>query len=141
MVDPLSPEPLTESVNLSVYPVVSAEEQGNSLHTPEMAESEQPSSGGIREDGEVRGVNDLCSPHGSAPEASSHSSGPRWISDMDAPSCMSCRLEFDWARRRHHCRSCGHIFCNHCSVWRSMLPPEFGSRDPHVWVTPPPPPR
>ncbi len=49
MVDPLSPEPLTESVNLSVYPVVSAEEQGNSLHTPEMAESEQPSSGGIRE--------------------------------------------------------------------------------------------
>ncbi len=48
-VGPLSPEPVTESVNLTVYPVILAEEQGNTLHSPEMAVSEQPSSGGTRE--------------------------------------------------------------------------------------------
>jgi hypothetical protein len=30
----------------------------------------------------------------------------------------------------HHCRHCGKIFCNICSSSRSLLPREFGLRDP-----------
>ncbi len=39
---------LPESVNLSVYPVASAEEEGNTLYAPEMTEGEQHSSAGAR---------------------------------------------------------------------------------------------
>lgn len=44
--------------------------------------------------------------------------------------CHKCGAEFDWINRRHHCRHCGHIFCDGCSNHRLMLPDQFGMRDP-----------
>ena len=29
--------------------------------------------------------------------------------------CTLCRLDFSVARRKHHCRLCGHVFCSKCS--------------------------
>eukprot|EP01100_Stratorugosa_tubuloviscum_P002805 TRINITY_DN1663_c0_g1_i1.p1 TRINITY_DN1663_c0_g1~~TRINITY_DN1663_c0_g1_i1.p1 ORF type:complete len:504 (-),score=202.60 TRINITY_DN1663_c0_g1_i1:120-1631(-) len=29
-------------------------------------------------------------------------------------NCKSCKVEFSFFTRRHHCRSCGAIFCNNC---------------------------
>lgn len=55
---------------------------------------------------------------------------PRWIPDEEALNCMMCSTSFDWWTRRHHCRNCGRIFCNQCSYYRSLLPIEFGLRDP-----------
>ena len=43
---------------------------------------------------------------------------------------MACRTGFDFFNRKHHCRGCGRIFCHSCSSQKSLLPPEFGTRDP-----------
>ncbi|XP_073952415.1 RUN and FYVE domain-containing protein 2 isoform X3 [Choristoneura fumiferana] len=40
---------------------------------------------------------------------------PNWTSDKDATMCTACAKEFTIARRKHHCRRCGHIFCGACS--------------------------
>jgi SH3 domain-containing YSC84-like protein 1 len=56
--------------------------------------------------------------------------GPRWIPDKETLGCLSCRTEFDWWTRRHHCRKCGKIFCGQCSSFQSLLPYDFGLRNP-----------
>ncbi|CAH0673965.1 unnamed protein product [Spodoptera exigua] len=40
---------------------------------------------------------------------------PTWTHDKDATACTACAKEFSIARRKHHCRRCGHIFCASCS--------------------------
>ncbi|CAH0583040.1 unnamed protein product [Chrysodeixis includens] len=40
---------------------------------------------------------------------------PTWTHDKDATACTACAKEFSIARRKHHCRRCGHIFCAACS--------------------------
>ncbi|XP_045496348.1 RUN and FYVE domain-containing protein 2 isoform X1 [Colias croceus] len=40
---------------------------------------------------------------------------PNWASDKDATACAACAKEFTIARRKHHCRRCGNIFCGACS--------------------------
>ncbi|KAI7880056.1 hypothetical protein K492DRAFT_178165 [Lichtheimia hyalospora FSU 10163] len=54
-----------------------------------------------------------------------------WVADAQAHHCqftytdesgqIKCQSEFDWAIRRHHCRRCGHIFCNSHSSNRLPL--------------------
>ncbi|XP_061397877.1 RUN and FYVE domain-containing protein 2 [Musca vetustissima] len=38
-----------------------------------------------------------------------------WAPDSITTHCTSCRKEFNLTRRKHHCRSCGEIFCKACS--------------------------
>ncbi|XP_018784639.1 PREDICTED: RUN and FYVE domain-containing protein 2 isoform X1 [Bactrocera latifrons] len=38
-----------------------------------------------------------------------------WAPDSIATHCTACKKEFGLTRRKHHCRSCGDIFCNTCS--------------------------
>ncbi|XP_068156275.1 LOW QUALITY PROTEIN: RUN and FYVE domain-containing protein 2 [Drosophila tropicalis] len=38
-----------------------------------------------------------------------------WAPDSIATHCTSCAREFNLTRRKHHCRSCGEIFCKTCS--------------------------
>jgi len=47
---------------------------------------------------------------------------PAWIPDSMAPICMGCGATFSLVRRRHHCRSCGRVFCNRCSPNQVPLP-------------------
>eukprot|EP01103_Thecamoeba_quadrilineata_P005648 TRINITY_DN15419_c0_g1_i1.p1 TRINITY_DN15419_c0_g1~~TRINITY_DN15419_c0_g1_i1.p1 ORF type:complete len:593 (-),score=94.52 TRINITY_DN15419_c0_g1_i1:29-1807(-) len=47
---------------------------------------------------------------------------PTWIPDLWVDSCQSCKKKFNQITRKHHCRSCGNIFCNHCSLKRTHLP-------------------
>ena len=47
---------------------------------------------------------------------------PAWIPDAMAPLCMGCGVGFSLVRRRHHCRSCGRVFCNKCSPNQVSLP-------------------
>ena len=35
----------------------------------------------------------------------------RWEDDDNAAACRGCRTEFSLLNRKHHCRSCGRIFC------------------------------
>ncbi|XP_028170672.1 RUN and FYVE domain-containing protein 2 isoform X2 [Ostrinia nubilalis] len=48
-------------------------------------------------------------------KAASTDDTPTWTDDKDAVSCTACAKEFTIARRKHHCRRCGHIFCRACS--------------------------
>ena len=51
---------------------------------------------------------------------------PIWQRDHDASNCKMCRKEFKKIfRKRHHCRSCGYVFCGKCSNHFMPLP-EFG---------------
>jgi RUN and FYVE domain-containing protein 1 len=45
-----------------------------------------------------------------------------WTPDEKAVECFSCTKPFTVARRRHHCRYCGHIFCASCSDNKLPLP-------------------
>ncbi|KAK1935094.1 1-phosphatidylinositol-3-phosphate 5-kinase FAB1A [Phytophthora citrophthora] len=46
-----------------------------------------------------------------------------WMSDRSSKSCYECEQLFTFFRRRHHCRSCGQIFCANCCA---RLPQSFG---------------
>ncbi|RNE98668.1 putative FYVE, RhoGEF and PH domain-containing protein 2 [Trypanosoma conorhini] len=39
----------------------------------------------------------------------------QWQEDGVALNCNRCHLPFNFARRRHHCRACGFVFCDACS--------------------------
>ncbi|XP_050087670.1 uncharacterized protein LOC126572416 isoform X2 [Anopheles aquasalis] len=47
-----------------------------------------------------------------------------WVPDHAVTRCTSCQLEFTLCRRKHHCRSCGQIFCAECSEYTAHLPDE-----------------
>lgn len=46
-----------------------------------------------------------------------------WMSDRSSKACYECEQLFTFFRRRHHCRSCGQIFCSNCCA---RLPQSFG---------------
>ena len=46
----------------------------------------------------------------------------RWIPDERVVACFNCAAMFTFFRRKHHCRSCGRIFCRPCSSYREVLP-------------------
>ncbi|XP_067053656.1 RUN and FYVE domain-containing protein 2-like [Acropora muricata] len=46
----------------------------------------------------------------------------RWAEDKDAAQCQQCNQPFSLARRKHHCRNCGGIFCHSCSDYTMPLP-------------------
>ncbi|OQR95994.1 Phosphatidylinositol-3-phosphate5- kinase (Fab-like, PIPK-A1) [Achlya hypogyna] len=56
-------------------------------------------------------------------EAAHNTSHTRfWMSDQHVKSCYSCDEPFTFCRRKHHCRSCGQIFCYQCVT---RLPASF----------------
>ena len=53
--------------------------------------------------------------------------GRKWILDEDTDKCMKCSVLFNYIiRGRHHCRSCGGIYCNNCTTKRAPVL-KFGS--------------
>lgn len=47
-----------------------------------------------------------------------------WVPDHAVTRCMQCDSQFWLGRRKHHCRSCGKIFCADCSENVVALPCE-----------------
>ena len=45
-----------------------------------------------------------------------------WIPDEKATACAICSAVFGVINRRHHCRSCGKIFCGQCCYQFQSLP-------------------
>ncbi|XP_077434370.1 RUN and FYVE domain-containing protein 1 [Vanacampus margaritifer] len=48
--------------------------------------------------------------------------GHAWLKDDEATQCKQCHKEFSIARRKHHCRNCGDIYCGTCSSNELALP-------------------
>ena len=48
--------------------------------------------------------------------------GPEWVADKKAKNCSACGFQFNVIVRRHHCRACGKLFCQHCSQERWSIP-------------------
>lgn len=46
----------------------------------------------------------------------------RWVPDHMASHCFNCDCEFWIAKRRHHCRNCGNVFCKDCCHLRLPIP-------------------
>lgn len=46
---------------------------------------------------------------------------PEWLPDHETDSCMACDTLFTLIKRRHHCRSCGKIFCGECCRQKAKL--------------------
>ncbi|MGH0153645.1 UNVERIFIED_CONTAM: hypothetical protein FKN15_052379 [Acipenser sinensis] len=46
----------------------------------------------------------------------------RWVPDHMASHCFSCDSEFWLAKRRHHCRNCGNVFCGGCCYLKLPIP-------------------
>nr|CAG4644696.1 EOG090X043H [Leptodora kindtii] len=46
----------------------------------------------------------------------------QWAPDEDVTNCRLCEKDFNLSRRKHHCRSCGEIFCSSCSDNKMPLP-------------------
>eukprot|EP01062_Namystynia_karyoxenos_P033914 TRINITY_DN24886_c0_g1_i1.p1 TRINITY_DN24886_c0_g1~~TRINITY_DN24886_c0_g1_i1.p1 ORF type:complete len:522 (+),score=140.57 TRINITY_DN24886_c0_g1_i1:81-1568(+) len=49
-----------------------------------------------------------------------------WVSDKTSARCVGCGAEFTMMRRRHHCRSCGEVFCSECTRERLRLAGDRG---------------
>lgn len=45
-----------------------------------------------------------------------------WVRDDISDKCLACEKNFSFLRRRHHCRSCGGIFCYECSGYSIEIP-------------------
>ncbi|GIQ82529.1 hypothetical protein KIPB_003687, partial [Kipferlia bialata] len=45
-----------------------------------------------------------------------------WVQDKDASLCMLCHGLFNAKSRRHHCRHCGRVMCDACSVKKVDVP-------------------
>uniref|UniRef100_A0A673K265 phosphatidylinositol-3,5-bisphosphate 3-phosphatase n=1 Tax=Sinocyclocheilus rhinocerous TaxID=307959 RepID=A0A673K265_9TELE len=46
----------------------------------------------------------------------------RWVPDHMASHCFNCDCEFWVAKRRHHCRNCGNVFCKDCCHLKLPIP-------------------
>jgi hypothetical protein len=47
--------------------------------------------------------------------------GVGWEPDDARKHCYMCEADFNFFRRRHHCRKCGKLVCNSCSKQRVLL--------------------
>ena len=55
---------------------------------------------------------------------------PNYIRDEDTTMCMKCGNEFNFTRRRHHCKACGAVSIMY--TFTGAVPPgELGGRSPN----------
>lgn len=64
---------------------------------------------------------DAVRPAGTGPIRVPGTYPPEWLPDHNTNNCMSCDSLFTLIKRRHHCRSCGKIFCGDCCRLKAKL--------------------
>ncbi|KAJ7095261.1 FYVE-domain-containing protein, partial [Mycena belliarum] len=58
-----------------------------------------------------------------------HQMHAQWERDETVHQCRDCQRRFNFLNRRH-CRRCGRIFCDRCSMYRALLDPSDIVQDP-----------
>jgi hypothetical protein len=51
----------------------------------------------------------------------------KYVQDHTVTICYSCKTQFSFFFRKHHCRSCGKIFCSNCSNKKIIVPEDLCS--------------
>jgi len=46
---------------------------------------------------------------------------PEWVDGDSVPQCTHCNGSFTMFNRKHHCRLCGHVFCDKCTSTRATI--------------------
>jgi len=59
-----------------------------------------------------------------------------WIPDERVKRCYGCGIAFSTFRRKHHCRSCGRIFCSACTAYRELIPSYYHTFSGVLFNTP-----
>lgn len=75
---------------------------------------------------DARKICTLCQENGTNPEAYRkrvESMGMQVEFEQGAVKCNVCKDEFNWKRKRHHCRACGKTICNDCSKHTQKITP------------------
>lgn len=52
----------------------------------------------------------------------------KWVDDKSVTHCFNCNtqlLKYWMFNRKHHCRVCGHIFCDTCTTGRVTIPTNY----------------
>lgn len=55
-----------------------------------------------------------------------------WERNEQVVQCRSCERWFNFFTRRHHCRRCGQVICDHCSLNRALLSCQDIIPPPHI---------
>ncbi|CAF3249273.1 unnamed protein product [Rotaria sp. Silwood2] len=45
-----------------------------------------------------------------------------WVPNKYVIACAGCKLRFGSEHSKHHCRKCGHVFCDICTKYRRIVP-------------------
>eukprot|EP00998_Keelungia_sp_KM082_P006891 NODE_3115_length_939_cov_54.834975_g3094_i0.p1 GENE.NODE_3115_length_939_cov_54.834975_g3094_i0~~NODE_3115_length_939_cov_54.834975_g3094_i0.p1 ORF type:complete len:224 (+),score=54.85 NODE_3115_length_939_cov_54.834975_g3094_i0:216-887(+) len=53
-----------------------------------------------------------------------------WKDDKARTDCFHCKAKFGLLNRKHHCRSCGDIYCGSCWGKKINMPAQYGFADP-----------
>ena len=72
-------------------------------------------------------LQELAADHSQTRRAVAEQQSRKWESDKDVKHCVGCESKFGAAKRKHHCRNCGRIFCKNCSSQRVAT---AASKDP-----------
>lgn len=60
----------------------------------------------------------------------------RPVDDRTVTHCSKCGTTFNFYTRKHHCRSCGRIFCYNCSQWLENIPRDLVEYvETYNWLT------
>lgn len=55
-----------------------------------------------------------------------------WERNEQVAQCRQCQRRFSFFTRRHHCRRCGQIICDYCSLNRAILSYQELVLPPHI---------
>ncbi|CAI5703285.1 hypothetical protein KXD40_003781 [Peronospora effusa] len=44
-----------------------------------------------------------------------------WVADHERNLCVVCTRSFGTFRRKHHCRMCGEVVCNNCTLYKDAM--------------------
>eukprot|EP00731_Ephydatia_muelleri_P000215 Em0001g215a len=95
--------------------VVSGEE-----NTHKLSEEKELLSRSVKE--LTSGLQDLAREHQMLQVFHTRQRDKRWEKDDEVEKCASCASKFSVSNRKHHCRNCGHIFCNDCTSRTANVP-------------------
>ncbi|XP_055347048.1 early endosome antigen 1-like [Paramacrobiotus metropolitanus] len=105
---------LDEGQRVALTKCIELEEQKDKLHS---------SIGDIRRKYEdaVAAMHELGRENQSLQVECTRLKGRKWAQDEEVNECSACGKPFGLTQRKHHCRSCGEIFCQDCSAKSASL--------------------